>query len=68
MIAYLVAQRTREIGIRIALGAQTREVVGLVMGQGAGLTAAGVALGLLGALAFTRRWRACSTASARATR
>jgi len=54
VIAYLVAQRKREIGIRIALGAQTREVVGLVMRQGGGLTAAGIALGLLGALAFTR--------------
>jgi len=54
VISYLVAQRTREIGVRIALGAQTRDVIRMVMEQGAKLTAAGVALGLLGALAFTR--------------
>ncbi len=54
VISYLVAQRTREIGMRIALGAQTRDVIGLVMRQGAILTGAGILVGLLGAFAFTR--------------
>jgi putative ABC transport system permease protein len=54
VISYLVTQRTREMGIRTALGAQARDVVRLVMRQGAALTATGVSLGLVGAFAFTR--------------
>ena len=49
-----VAERTREIGIRIALGAQWRNVFGLVVGQGLRLTLIGVGVGLAGAFAVTR--------------
>ena len=54
VISYSVSQRTRELGIRIALGASHERVVRLVLGQGFALTIAGVALGLVGASWLTR--------------
>jgi len=58
LVAYSVAQRTREFGIRIALGAQARDVLQLVIGQGAKLTAAGIVVGLLAAAAVARLMQA----------
>jgi ABC-type antimicrobial peptide transport system permease subunit len=52
--AYAVAQRTREIGVRMALGASKREILGMVLRQGALTGGIGVSLGILGALALTR--------------
>jgi predicted permease len=54
MMAYSVTQRTREIGIRMALGAQRATVLGLVIRQSAVLTGVGIVLGLAGAVAMTR--------------
>ena len=54
VISYSVAQRTRELGIRIALGAEARAVLRLVLGGALRLLAAGVLLGLIGAFALTR--------------
>ncbi|HYV95900.1 MAG TPA: ABC transporter permease [Gemmatimonadaceae bacterium] len=56
-IAYLVQRRTREIGVRLALGAQSRQVLRLVMSQGLRLTATGVAAGLIGAYVAGRLLR-----------
>jgi len=54
VISYSVAQRTREIGLRMALGATTREVLAMIFKQSALTGALGVAVGLLGTFALTR--------------
>jgi ABC-type antimicrobial peptide transport system permease subunit len=54
VIAYLAAQRSREIGVRMALGARPRDVVRLVLRQGLGAVSLGLAIGVVGALAQGR--------------
>lgn len=54
VFSYVVAARTREFGIRLALGAQRQDVLGIVIREGFKVTLAGVAIGIAGALVLTR--------------
>src|SRR5262249_38497886 len=58
VMSYSVTERLHEIGVRVALGAQARDVLRLVVGHGMKVTAMGLALGILGALLATRAMKA----------
>jgi ABC-type antimicrobial peptide transport system permease subunit len=58
VITYVVGQRTREIGVRVALGAQTGDVSRMILRQSMTVTAGGTILGLLGAFGLTRLMKA----------
>ena len=57
MLSYTMSQRSHEVGIRIALGAESRQVVRMVVGEGMRIVAIGVAIGLAGSLGATRLLR-----------
>jgi ABC-type antimicrobial peptide transport system permease subunit len=54
VLSYFVAQRTREIGIRVALGAGSGDILRMIVGRGLALAGVGLAVGLLGAIPLTR--------------
>lgn len=54
VISYVVSQQTREIGLRMALGAQASDVMGMVLREGARMTLAGVGIGFIAAFGLTR--------------
>jgi putative ABC transport system permease protein len=54
VVSYSVAQRTREFGVRVALGAQVRDIMGLVFRHGVWLAVQGVAIGVVGGMLLTR--------------
>ncbi len=54
VLSYLVSQRTREIGVRLAVGADRRDIVRLIVRQGMTLVLGGIAVGLVGGLGVTR--------------